>query len=32
MYNLIFVSLRGFCTQKGIEVLDGFMKTLDIKQ
>lgn len=30
MYNLIFVSLRGFCTQKGIEVLDGFMKTLEI--
>lgn len=24
-YNLIFISLRGICTNKGIEVLDGFL-------
>lgn len=24
-YNLIFVSIRGFCTNKGIEVLDNFL-------
>jgi len=24
--NLIFVSLRGFCTQRGVEVLDTFMQ------
>lgn len=24
-YNLIFISLRGICTNKGIEVLDSFL-------
>ena len=26
MYNIILVMLRGFCTQKGIEILDEFMQ------
>lgn len=26
MYNLVVVPLRGICTQKGIEILDEFMK------
>lgn len=29
MTNIVFVSLRGFCTQRGVEVLDGFLD--DIK-
>ena len=25
-YNLLFVFLRGFCTMKGIEILDKFLE------
>ena len=31
-YNLIFVFLRGFCTLKGIEILDKFLEEDPVMQ